>query len=156
MSLIDPIVPFLGPLGQILYTNSNDILTVGLGLLALVCLGLYSVKKSVFETSKAWVGATVVLSFVTLLFRGMGAYCGCTWYTDPNTGDIQQLVPLTYLLIAGSFFGILYNFNIPALKKRKWFISITLYVTLLIVSKMLLTLIVGIPPWLILFMTLSV
>src|SRR2546428_616025 len=107
MSLIGPIVPFLGPLGQILSTNSNDILTVGLGLLAVVCLGLYSVKKSIFETSKAWVGATVVLSFVTLLFRGMGAYCGCTWYTDPNTGDIQQLVPITYLLIAGSFFGIL-------------------------------------------------
>ncbi len=65
MSLIDPIIPFLGPLGKILSTNSNDILTVGLGLLALVCLGLYTVKKSVFETSKAWVGATVVLSFLT-------------------------------------------------------------------------------------------
>ena len=149
MSLIGPIVPFLGPLGQILSTNSNDILTVGLGLLAVVCLGLYSVKKSIFETSKAWVGATVVLSFVTLLFRGMGAYCGCTWYTDPNTGDIQQLVPITYLLIAGSFFGILYNFNIPALKKRKWFISIPLSVPLAIVSNMFFPLVASSPPWLI-------
>jgi archaeal flagellar protein FlaJ len=149
MSLLDPIVPFLGPLGQILSTNSNDILTVGLGLLALVSLGLYTAKKSVFETSKSWVGATVVLSFVTLLFRGMGAYCGCTWYTDPNSGAIQQLVPITYLLIAGSFFAILYNFNIPALKKRKWFISIPLSVPLAIVSNMFFPLVASSPPWLI-------
>src|SRR6266849_7370112 len=149
MSLIDPIVPFLGPLGQLLATNSNDILSVGLGLLGLVSLGLYKAKKTLFETSKAWVGATVVLSFVTLLFRGMGAYCGCTWYTDPNTGAIQQLVPITYLLIAGSFFGILYNFNIPALKKRKWFISIPLSVPLAIVSNMFFPLVASSPPWLI-------
>ncbi len=148
MSLLDPILPFLGPFGQILSTNSNDILTVGLGLLALVSLGLYSAKKSVFETSKAWVGATVALSFVTLLFRGMGAYCGCTWYTD-NTGAIQQLVPITYLLIAGSFFAILYNFNIPALKKRKWFISIPLSVPLAIVSNIFFPLVASSPSWLI-------
>ena len=130
MSLLGPIVPFLGPLGQILATNSNDILAVILGLIGLVSLGLYTVKKSLFETSKSWAGATVVLSFVTLLFRGMGAICGCTWYTDPNTGAVQQLVPITYLLIAGSFFAILYNFNIPILKKHKWLIIIPLYITI--------------------------
>jgi len=133
MSLIDPIVPFLGPLGQLLATNSNDILSVGLGLLGLVSLGLYKAKKNLFETSKSWVGATVVLSFLTLLFRGMGAICGCTWYTDPNTGAIQQLVPITYLLIAGSFFAILYNFNISMLKKHKWLISIPLSIPIEII-----------------------
>ena len=149
MSLIDPIVPFLGPLGQILATNSNDILSIGLGLLGLVSLGLYKVKKNLFETSKSWVGATVVLSFLTLFFRGMGAICGCTWYTDPSTGAIQQLVPVTYLLIAGSFFAILYNFNIPALKKHKWLISIPLSVPISIISNILFPLIASTPPWLI-------
>src|SRR2546427_1679682 len=96
MSLIDPILPYLGPLGQILSANSNDILSVGLGLLGLISFGLYKVKKDLFETSKSWVGATVVLSFLTILFRGMGAVCGCTWYTDPSTGAVQQLVPLFF------------------------------------------------------------
>src|SRR3989441_10508370 len=148
MSLIGPILPFLGPLGQILAANSNDILSIILAFVGLVALGLYSAKKSLLETSKAWVGATVALSFVTLLFRGMGAYCGCTWYTD-NTGAVQQLVPITYLLIAGSFFAIIYNFNIPALKKRKWFISIPLSVPLAIVSNMFFPLVASSPPWLI-------
>ncbi len=149
MSLIDPIVPFLGPLGQLLATNSNDILSVGLGLLGLVSLGLYKAKKTLFETSKSWVGATVVLSFLTLLFRGMGAICGCTWYTDPNTGAVQQLVPITYLLIAGSFFAILYNFNIPMLKKHKWLISIPLSIPISIVSSIFFPLIATTPPWVI-------
>jgi len=149
MSLIDPIVPFLGPLGQILATNSNDIISIGLGLLAIISFGLYKTKKSIFETSKAWVGATVVLSILTILFRGMGTVCGCTWYTDPSTGAIQQLVPLTYLLIAGSFFAIIYNFNVPALKKYKWLISIPLSVPLSIVSNILFPLIATTPPWLI-------
>jgi flagellar protein FlaJ len=53
------------------------------------------------------------------------------------------------LLIAGSFFGILYNFNIPALKKRKWFISIPLSVPLAIVSNIFFPLVASSPPWLI-------
>src|SRR6266705_948075 len=145
MSLIDPILPYLGPLGQILSANSNDILSVGLGLLGLISLGLYKVKKDIFETSKSWVGATVVLSFLTILFRGMGAVCGCTWYTDPSTGAVQQLVPITYLLIAGSFFAILYNFNIAIVKKHKWLITIPLS----IISNILFPLIASTPPWLI-------
>src|SRR6266581_986967 len=149
MSLIGPILPYLGPLGQILSTNSNDILSVGLGLLGLITLGLYKVKKDIFETSKSWVGATVVLSFLTILFRGMGAVCGCTWYTDPSTGAVQQLVPITYLLIAGSFFAILYNFNIAIVKKHKWLISIPLSIPLSIISNILFPLIASTPPWLI-------
>src|SRR5438132_1684263 len=149
MSLIDPILPYLGPLGQILSTNSNDILSVGLGLLGLISLGLYKVKKDIFETSKSWVGATVVLSFLTILFRGMGAVCGCTWYTDPSTGAVQQLVPITYLLIAGSFFAILYNFNIAIVKKHKWLISIPLSIPLSIISNIFFPLIANTPPWLI-------
>ncbi len=149
MSLIGPILPYLGPLGQILSTNSNDILSVGLGLLGLISLGLYKVKKDIFETSKSWVGATVVLSFLTILFRGMGAVCGCTWYTDPSTGAVQQLVPITYLLIAGSFFAILYNFNIAIVKKHKWLISIPLSIPLSIISNILFPLIASTPPWLI-------
>jgi archaeal flagellar protein FlaJ len=148
MSLIDPIVPFLGPLGQVLATNSNDTLSVILGFVGLVSLGLYMAKKSFFETSKSWVGATIVLSFITLLFRGMGAICGCTWYTD-NTGAVQQLVPITYLLIAGSFFAILYNFNIPMLKKHKWLISIPLSIPISIVSNIFFPLIATTPPWVI-------
>ena len=148
MSLLGPIAPFLGPLGQILSTNSNDILVLLLGLVGLVSLGLYMVKKSLFETSKSWAGATVVLSFVTILFRGMGAICGCTWYTD-NTGAVQQLVPITYLLIAGSFFAILYNFNIPILKKHKWLISIPLSIPLSIVSSILFPLTATTPAWVI-------
>jgi flagellar protein FlaJ len=149
MSLIGPIVPFLGPFGQILATNSNDILAIGLGLLGLVSIGLYTVKKDLFETSKSWVGATVVLSFITILFRGMGAVCGCTWYTDPTTGAIQQLVPVTYLLIAGAFFAILYNFNIALVKKHKWLISIALSIPLSILSNILFPLVASTPPWLV-------
>src|SRR5256712_9620707 len=78
----------------------------------------------------------------------MGAICGCTWYTD-NTGAVQQLVPITYLLIAGSFFAILYNFNIPMLKKHKWLISIPLSIPLSIVSNMFFPLIATTPPWVI-------
>jgi len=149
VSLIDPIVPMLGPLGQILATNSNDILTGLLGLIGIVSLGLYTVKKDIFETSKGWVGATVALSIITILFRGMGAVCGCTWYTDPSTGAIQQLLPLTYLLIAGSFFAIIYNFNIPQLKKHKWLISIPLSIPLSIVSNIFFPLVASTPPWVI-------
>src|SRR3989441_559078 len=148
MSLIGPILPFLGPLGQILAANSNDILSIILAFVGLVALGLYSAKKSLLETSKSWVGATVALSFITILFRGMGAICGCTWYTD-NTGAVQQLVPITYLLIAGSFFAILYNFNIPMLKKHKWLISIPLSIPLSIVSNMFFPLVATTPPWVI-------
>src|SRR5438552_3314747 len=148
MSLIGPILPFLGPLGQILAANSNDILSIILAFVGLVALGLYSAKKSLLETSKSWVGATVALSFITILFRGMGAICGCTWYTD-STGAVQQLVPVTYLLIAGSFFAILYNFNIPMLKKHKWLISIPLSIPLSIVSNIFFPLVATTPPWVI-------
>lgn len=144
MSLID--LSSLGPVGQILSTNSNDTLSALLGLIAIVSLGLYTAKKEIFETSKAWVGATVVLSFITIMFRGMGAICGCTWYTDPNTGAVQQLVPLTYLLISGSFFAILYNFNIPFIKKHKWLISIPLSIPLAIVSNLFFPLTASTPP----------
>src|SRR2546422_2323730 len=148
MSLIGPILPFLGPLGQILAANSNDILSIILAFVGLVALGLYSAKKSLLETSKSWVGATVALSFITILFRGMGAICGCTWYTD-STGAVQQLVPVTYLLIAGSFFALLYNFNIPMLKKHKWLISIPLSIPISIVSSIFFPLIATTPPWVI-------
>jgi hypothetical protein len=53
------------------------------------------------------------------------------------------------LLIAGSFFAIIYNFNIPALKKRKWFISIPLSIPLAIVSNIFFPLVASSPPWLI-------
>ncbi|HZY46374.1 MAG TPA: type II secretion system F family protein [Candidatus Bathyarchaeia archaeon] len=146
MSPLDPILPSLGPLGQLLGTNSNDILVLLLGFIGLVSLGIYMVQKNVFETSKAWVGATVALSFITILFRGMGAVCGCTWYTD-NTGAVQQLVPVTYLLISGSFFAILYNFNIPFLKKHKWLFSIPLSIPLAIVSNTFFPLVSPTPAW---------
>ncbi len=148
MSLIDPIVPMLGPVGQILATNSNDILSILLGLIGIVSLGLYKAKKDLFETSKAWVGATVVLSALTIFFRGIGAVCGCTWYTD-NNGAVQQLVPVTYLLISGSFFAILYNFNISAIKKHKWLISIPLSIPLSIASNIFFPLVASTPPWVI-------
>src|SRR5213593_2325567 len=146
MSLLDPILPTLGPLGQILATNNNDTIMVGLVLFGLVCFGIHLVKKNVFETSKSWVGATVILSLITLLFRGLGAVCGCTWFTDPS-GNVQQMVPLTYLLISGSFFAILYNFNIPALKKYKWVISVPLSIPLALASDIFLPLVPSRPAW---------
>jgi len=137
MSLLDPIVPYLGPLGPALAVS--DTLVVGLALFGLVCLALYKVKSSIFETSLSWVGATIVLSFVTLLFRGMSSVCNCSWYFDTN-GNPTLLVALTYMLITGSFFAILYNFNIPVLKKYKWLISIPLSVGLAIASSLFLPL----------------
>lgn len=145
MSLLDPIVPMLGPLGPAL--AASDQIVVGLGLLGLACLGLYFVKKNIFETSKAWVGATVALSIVTLLFRGMESLCSCGWFTD-SAGAPTQLVPFTYLLVAGSFFAILYNFNIPPVKKWKWFASVPLSIPLALVSEMMFPLSASHPPWL--------
>jgi len=146
MSLLDPIVPILGPFGQVL--AASDQIVVGLGLFGLVCLGLHFAKRTIFETSKSWVGATVALSLLTILFRGMNYLCGCAWYIDPNTGDITQLVPLTYLLISGSFFAILFNFNIPKLKKFKWVISIALSIPLALASDIFLPLVPTRPAWL--------
>ncbi len=143
MSLLDPIVPLLGPFGQAL--AASDLIVVGLAFLGLVSLVLFYVKRDIFETSKAWAVTTFVLSFVTVLFRGMGSpnvsssLCGCNWYTDP-TGNVSQLVPVTYLLVTGSFFAILYNFNIPLLKKFKWFISIPLSIPLALASSIFLPL----------------
>ena len=133
MSLLDPIVPYLGPLGPALAVS--DKIVVGLVLFGLVCLGLSRVKSSIFETSLSWVGATIVLSFVTILFRGMSFFCNCSWYFDSN-GNPTALVALTYMLAMGSFFAILYNFNIPILKKYKWLISVALSVPLSIVSSL--------------------
>ncbi|GEM_PF-298526 len=137
MSLLDPIVPFLGPLGPALAVS--DTVVIGLAIFGLACLALYKVKADIFETSKSWVGATVVLSFVTILFRGMSYICNCAWYFDTN-GNPTALVPVTYLLITGSFFAIIYNFNIPTLKKHKWLISIPLSVGLSIASSLFLPL----------------
>jgi archaeal flagellar protein FlaJ len=134
MSLLDPIVPYLGPLGPALAVS--DIIVIGLGLFGLVCLLLYKVKSEIFETSTGWVGATVVLSFITILFRGMTYLCSCQWYYD-SSGIPTALVPVTYMMLAGSFFAILYNFNIPILKKYKWLISIPLSVGIAIISNML-------------------
>ena len=145
MSLLDPIVPILGPLGPAL--AASDLIVIGLGLFGLACLGLYFAKKDIFETSKAWVGATVVLSFVTILFRGMASVCNCNWYADPATGEPTQLVPITYLLVAGSFFAILYNFNIPPLKKWKWFVSVPLSIPLALLSDLLFPLTASRPLW---------
>ncbi len=144
MSLLDPIVPLLGPLGPAF--AASDLIVVGLGLFGLISLALHYVKKSIFETSKTWVGATVLLSLVTILFRGMSTICGCNWYNDPATG-VTQLVPITYLLISGSFFAILYNFNIPQLKRWKWFISVPLSVPVAIVSDVLFPLTNAHPSW---------
>ncbi len=145
MNLLDPIVPFLGPFGQVL--AASDLIVVGLVLLGLVCFGLNMVKKSIFETSRAWVGATIALSVVTILFRGMDTFCGCGFYTDSN-GALTQLVPFTYMLISGSFFAILFNFNIPPLKKYKWFISIPLSIPLALFSNLFFPLVaVASPPW---------
>src|SRR2546426_7615618 len=86
MSLLDPIVSILGPFGQVL--AASDTIGIGLALLGLVSLGLYFTKKTIFDTSKAWVGATVALSILTVLFRGMNYLCNCNWYVDSTTGDI--------------------------------------------------------------------
>ena len=137
MSLLDPIVPYLGPLGPALAVSGT--LIVGLALFGLVCLGLYKVKSSIFETSISWVGATIVLSLVTILFRGMSYLCNCSWYFD-TSGNPTLLVAITYMLISGSFFAMLYNFNIPTLKKYKWFISIPIAVVLSIASSLFLPL----------------
>lgn len=134
MSLFDPALPFLGPIGPLL--AASDTIIAILGLVGLVSLGLYFVKKDFFETSKGWVGATLALSLVTILFRGVESVCSCTWYYDASTGQPTQLVPLTYLLITGSFFAILYNFNIPIIKKWKWFLSIPLSIPIAIVSSL--------------------
>lgn len=134
MSLLDPIVPYLGPLGPALAVSDKIVLV--LGLFGLVCVLLYKVKKEIFETSIGWVGATVVLSLITILFRGMMYLCGCQWYYD-SSGNPSALVPVTYMMLAGSFFAILYNFNIPTLKKFKWLISIPGSVAVAIISNML-------------------
>src|SRR5438552_1836363 len=133
MSLLDPIVPYLGPLGPALAVSGP--LVVILGLIGIVSFMLYKVKRDIFETSIGWVGATVVLSLITILFRGMTYLCGCAWYYDTG-GNPTALVPLTYMLITGSFFAIIYNFNIPPLKKHKWLISIPLSVPIAIVSNL--------------------
>jgi len=138
MSLLDPIVPYLGPLGPALAASGTII--VALTLFGLFCFGLYKVKSSIFETSKGWVGATIVLSLITVLFRGMSYLCSCQWYYD-TSGNPTLLIPLTYMLITGSFFAILFNFNISALKKFKWLISIALSIPLSIASNIFLPLI---------------
>jgi len=138
MSLLDPIVPYLGPLGPALAASGTII--VVLTLFGLFCFGLYKVKSSIFETSKGWVGATIVLSLITVLFRGMSYLCSCQWYYD-TSGNPTLLIPLTYMLITGSFFAILFNFNISALKKFKWLISIALSIPLSIASNIFLPLV---------------
>src|SRR6266516_3097363 len=133
MSLLDPIVPYLGPLGPALAVSGT--LFVILVLIGILAFMLYKVKRDIFETCVGWVGATVVLSLITILFRGMTYLCGCAWYYDTG-GNPTALVPLTYMLITGSFFAIIYNFNIPPLKKHKWLISIPLSVPIAIVSNL--------------------
>ncbi len=145
MSLLDPILPFLGPIGPVL--AASDLIVIGLTILGLISLGLHFSKKPVFDTSRAWVGATAAMSILTILFRGMNYLCGCNWYVDSNTGGISQLVPITYVLISGSFFAILYNFNIPALKKWKWLISIPLSIPLAIFSDLFFPLTNAHPAW---------
>ena len=77
----------------------------------------------------------------------MDTFCGCGFYTDSN-GALTQLVPFTYMLISGSFFAILFNFNIPPLKKYKWFISIPLSIPLALFSNLFFPLVaVASPPW---------
>src|SRR6266480_3765894 len=104
MSLLDPIVPYLGPLGPALAVSGT--LVVILGLIGIVSFMLYKVKGDIFETSVGWVGATVVLSLITILFRGMTYLCGCAWYYDTG-GNPTALVPLTYMLITGFFSALL-------------------------------------------------
>src|SRR5437899_12592709 len=115
MSLLDPIVPYLGPLGPALAVSGT--LVVILGLIGIVSFMLYKVKRDIFETSVGCVGATVVLSLITILFRGKTYLCGCPWYYDPG-GNPTALVPLTYTLVTGSFFAIIYHFNSPPQKNN--------------------------------------
>src|SRR3989442_30402 len=56
MSLLDPIVPYLGPLGPALAVSGT--LVVILGLIGIGSFMLYKVKRDIFETSVAGVGAT--------------------------------------------------------------------------------------------------
>src|SRR5439155_12637505 len=133
MSLLDPIVPYLGPLGPALAVSGT--LVVILGLIGIVSFMLYKVKGDIFETSVGWVCATVVLSLITILFRGMTYLCGCAWYYDTG-GNPTALVPLTHMLITGSFFAIIYNFNITPLKTHKRLISIPLSAPIAIVSNL--------------------
>jgi flagellar protein FlaJ len=135
----------LGPVGSAL--AASDLIVVGLGLLGLVSLILSRVKKDAFETSRAWVGATILLSLLTIFFRGMSSICNCAWYTDANTGAPTQLVPLTYLLVSGSFIAILFNFNIPMLKKYKWLITVPLSVPISILSNLFFPVVNPTPPW---------
>src|SRR6266705_218973 len=95
MSLLDPIVPYLGPLGPALAVSGT--LVVILGLIGIVSFMLYKVKRDIFETSVGWVGATVVLSLITILFRGMTYLCGCAWYYD---NGISSTPPLVFIEIA--------------------------------------------------------
>ena len=138
MSLLAPIVPYLGPLGPTL--AASDTIVIGLALIGLISIALWKVRSSVFDTSKGWVGATIALSFLTILFRGMIYLCNCTWYYD-SSGNPTLLVPVTYMLITGSFFAILYNFNIPPIKKFKWLFSLPVSVLLSIASNLFLPLV---------------
>src|SRR5947199_13375 len=88
MSLLDPIVPYLGPLGPALAVSGT--LVVILGLIGIVSFMLYKVKGDIFETSVGWVGATVVLSLITILFRGMTYLCGCAWYYDTSWNKARK------------------------------------------------------------------
>src|SRR5207247_10781615 len=109
MSLLDPIVPYLGPLGPALAVSGT--LVVILGLIGIVSFMLYKVKGDIFETSVGWVGATVVLSLITILFRGMTYLCGCAWYYYTG-GNPAALVPLSYILITESYLAFVSNFII--------------------------------------------
>ncbi|HZD13272.1 MAG TPA: type II secretion system F family protein, partial [Candidatus Binatus sp.] len=144
MGLLNPIVPILGPLGPVL--AASDLLIVGLALFGLAAFGLSRIKPSIFETSRGWVGATIALSLMVILFRGMDALCSCGFYSDAS-GNPTQLVPFTYLLVSGSFFAILYNFNVPIVKKYKWVISVPLSIPLALFSNLFFPLVPISPPW---------
>src|SRR5436853_7002754 len=115
MSLLDPIVPYLGPLGPALAVSGT--LVVILGLIGIVSFMLYKVKRDIFETSIGWVGATIRLPLITILFRRPTYLCGCASYYDTG-GNPTTLVPLTYILTTRRLFPLIYNCNIQPLQQH--------------------------------------
>src|SRR5205823_4326659 len=73
MSLLDPIVPYLGPLGPALAVSGT--LVVILGLIGIVSFMLYNVKRDIFETSIVWVGAAIVSNlFIPIVENGVSSH----------------------------------------------------------------------------------
>src|SRR6266852_4194983 len=97
MSLLDPIIPYLGPLGPALAVS--DTLVVILGLIGIASFALYKVKSDIFETSIGWVGATVVLSLITIPLTVPIAIVSNLFFPLVENG-ISSTPPLVFIEIA--------------------------------------------------------